>query len=126
MKRAVNINDVLQVQKRLGDVRGQIEQLQGQLNYLSRQIDMSTISVSMTSEADIEVFGIRWQPLFIIKQALRNMLTGLTSYANSMISFLFFLPQLLLWLATIALILYIVWRIIKWLRRKFFPKNPAV
>ncbi len=121
MKRAFNVNDILQVQQRLGDVRGQIEQIQGQIQFLSRQVDMSTITVSMISEADIEVFGISWRPLFVVKQSFRNMLSGLTGYVDSMIAFIFFLPWLVLWLATVLFFAYLVWRLFKWLKPKFFP-----
>ncbi len=125
LKRAFSIQDILNVQQRLGDVRGQIEQIQGQIQFLSRQIDMSTITVSMISEADIEVFGIRWRPLFVVKQSFRNMLSGLAGYVDSMIAFIFFLPRLILWLGTIVFLTFISWRTIKWLRPKFFPPRPS-
>ncbi len=121
LKRAFSIEDILNVQQRLGDVRGQIEQIQGQIQFLSRQVDMSTITVSMISEADIQVLGIRWRPLFVVKQSFYNMMSGLAGYVDSMIAFIFFLPRLILWLATIFFLIYICWRIIKWLRQKFFP-----
>lgn len=121
MKKASTVDDILQVEQRLGDVRGQIEQIQGQLQFLSRQVDMSTITVSVMSEADVEVFGIRWRPLFIVKQSFHNMLSGLTSYIDSMIVFIFFLPRLTLWIATILFFAYLAWRLFKWLKPKIFP-----
>lgn len=120
LKRASDINDILQVTQRLHSVRSQIEQIQGQLQYLSRQIDMSSITVSLTSEADIEVFGIRWRPLFVAKQALRSMFSGITGYMDIMIRLVIFIPVLLLWLATIGVGVWIVWRIIRWIRARFF------
>ncbi len=123
MKRAFNVNDILQVQQRLGDARGQIEQIQGQIQFLSRQVDMSTITISMISEADVEVFGIYWRPLFVVKQSFRNMLSGLTGYVDSMIAFIFFLPRLILWLATILFLAYLAWRLFKWFKPKLFPPH---
>lgn len=123
MKKAFTVDDTLKVSRQLSNVRGNIERIEGQLKYLSRQVDMSTISVSMTAESDIEVFGIRWRPLFIIKQSFRNLLTGLTGYVDSMISFLFKLPVLILWVVTIAIFIVIIWRILKWVKRRFFSVN---
>lgn len=124
MKRAYAVEDTLQVAERLSSVRGRVEQIQGQLQYLSRQIDMATITVSLTAEADLEVFGLRWRPLFVAKQAFRNMLSGLTSYADSLIWFVFRLPIILLWLTTILLILLGVWKLGRRIWLRLFADRP--
>lgn len=120
MKRAYTIKDMLDVSQRLSVVRGQVEQIEGQLKYLSRQIDMSSISVSLTSEADVEVFGIRWRPLYIAKQSFRTMLTGLTGYVDTMIRFAFGLPVLLVWLVTLGIAAFAGWKVISRIKRRFF------
>lgn len=120
MKRAWTVEDTLKVSQRLSAVRGQIEQIEGQLKYLSRQVDMSTISVSLTSEADIEVFGIRWRPLYVAKQSFRTMLTGFTGYVDTMIRFAFGLPVLLVWLVTLGAAVLVGYKVIRWIKRKFF------
>ncbi|MEK7160921.1 MAG: DUF4349 domain-containing protein [Patescibacteria group bacterium] len=119
MKKALKIEDILNVASRLGEVRGFIEQIQGQLKYLSQQADMASISASLTEEADVEIFGIRWRPLIIIKQSLREMLAGLQGYVDSMIGFIFRLPIILLWLATLGLVIFIGWKIARWFWQKF-------
>ncbi len=120
MKRAVTVEDTLKVSQQLSIVRGRIEQIQGQLQYLSRQVDMATITVSLTAEADTEIFGIRWRPLLVIKQALRNMLTGFTGYIDAMIGFVFFLPVLLFWVATIAIVAIGGWKVFRLVKGRFF------
>ncbi|OGZ95287.1 MAG: hypothetical protein A2676_06200 [Candidatus Sungbacteria bacterium RIFCSPHIGHO2_01_FULL_51_22] len=122
LKRAENVQDILTVTQYLSSVRSQIEQLQGQLQYLSGQVDMSTISVSFRAEADVEVFGIRWRPLYVAKDAFRNMLEGLTRYIDGIIYFALFLPVLLLWLGTFGLGIFVIWRII----RRFTNRKPAL
>ena len=119
MKKFEKIEDILNVASRLGEVRGFIEQIQGQLKYLSQQADMASISASLTEEADVEIFGIRWRPLIIIKQSLREMLAGLQGYVDSMIGFIFRLPIILLWLATLGLVIFIGWKIARWFWQKF-------
>jgi hypothetical protein len=122
MKKAAKVSDILEVQQRLSDVQGQIEQIQGQMQYLNRQVDMSTINVSLTAQADVQVFGIEWRPLFIAKQALRNLISGLTGYINFIIALIFFLPVLALWLVTLGIVLFLFWKVGKWLKKRFFPK----
>ena len=124
LKRSGTIPEVLSVTQNLNSVRSNIESIQGQLQYLTKQVDMSVITTSLTSEADVEVFGIIWRPLFVAKQAFRNMLSDLSGYIDSLIRFLFSLPVIILWVVTILLILYVVWKIIIWLKRKFFPASP--
>ena len=123
LRQSDTVQDTLNVTQYLNSVRGQIERIQGQLQYLSRQVDMSTITASLTSEADIEIFGIRWRPLFIIKQSVRNLLTGITGYVNAMIAFLFRLPVIALWIATVLGILWVLWKLALWLRGRFFPPH---
>ena len=120
MKRAVKIEDVLNVAQRLSDVRGRIERLEGQINYLSRQVDMSTITVNLTAEADVEVFGIVWSPISAIKQGVRDMLQSIINFINTIIAFVFKLPVILLWIAFIFVLLRVVWKGGIIIKRKFF------
>lgn len=84
---------------------------------------MSSISVSLTSEADVEVFGVRWRPLVVAKTALKNMMEGLTGYIDSMIGFVISIPVLILWVLTYGLGLLVIWKVGKWLKRRYWDKN---
>jgi len=46
LKKASDIKDILAIEKNLNEVRTAIEQLQGQFNYLSKKISLSTINLS--------------------------------------------------------------------------------
>lgn len=48
--RAERVGDILEVERELARVRLQIEQIQGQLIFLERRIELSTLSVSLTEE----------------------------------------------------------------------------
>lgn len=126
MKKAETVEDILNVSSRLSEVRGQIEQIQGQLKYLASQVDMTSITASLTEEGDVEVFGINWRPLYVAKQALRNTVSGLADYVDSMIKFVFQLPIILLWLATIGLIALLGWKIVRWAWRKFNNSQTSI
>ncbi len=110
LNRAYTVEDILKVRKELDRVRGNIERMQGRINYLSRQISMSTISVLLTSEADVKVLGIVWSPWGEIKVGIRDMLLGFVGLINSLIAFIFKLPLLILWLAIFAVV---VWSVLK-------------
>src|SRR3989344_917154 len=120
MDEAVKIQDVLDVASRLADVRGRIERAQGQLNYLSRQVAMSTITVSMTAEPEVQVFGIVWRPLTVIKQGFKSLLTDLAGFVDWLIRFFFALPIIILRIAFAALILWIIWIIVVAIKRRIW------
>lgn len=122
LKKAITIKDILSVQNELGNVRENIERLQGQIQFLGRQTEMSTIIVNITSKADVTIFGIYWKPISVLKQAFHNLVVGLTEYIDSMISFLLSLPVLVLWFLTYAFFGFIGWKIINWIWTRFIKK----
>jgi len=119
MDRADTVEDVLNVASRLSAVRSRIEVIEGQLKYLESQVDMSVIDVTLTAEAEIEVFGIQWRPLYIVKKAFRSMLEGLTGYVDAVIGFVFVLPIMALWGVSIFALVIIGWRILRWSMARF-------
>lgn len=123
MEKATSVQDVLSVANQLAINRGEIEVMQAQLNLLNSQIEMSTINVRMYSEADVRILGVRWKPVATIRQSLHNMLEDLTILADSLISFFFALPVIILWLGFVSLLLWIGWKIILFIYRKFFKIN---
>lgn len=120
LSRAYTVEDILKVRKELDRVRGNIERMQGRINYLSRQISMSTIAVSLTSEADVKVLGIVWSPWLEIKAGVRDMLTGIVGFVNLLIAFVFKLPLLILWLILITAVVWGGWKGVIITKRKLF------
>ena len=127
LKHASTVSDTLEVSEKLNEVRGQIEQQQAEFDALSRQIETVAITVTLGVEADTQVFGLRWRPLYQLKIAARNGLNGLGDYASIMASVIFCLPAILLWMATILVGLAVAYRILRWARRLLFARrNSAV
>ncbi len=114
MAKAQKIDDVLNVASRLADVRGRIERTQGQLNLLSRQVAMSTITVTLTPEASAREETNQWRPWTVAKEAFRGVVASLIASANVLIAFLVYLPIILLRIAFYALIIWTLWRLAKW------------
>lgn len=110
MKRSGSIPDVLSVTRELSQTRQSIEQLQGQLNYLSRQVALSSIHITLTEEVTPLLSKDEWRPLAVVKAASRETLRDLTGFIDGLLVFLVKLPLLLLEIAFFAGLIYIVWR----------------
>jgi hypothetical protein len=120
LKRAATVKDTLEVSDKLNGVRGEIEQQQGEFDALSKQVETVAITVSLRPEAEAQVFGLHWRPLYQLKLAARQGLDSVGEYAASMASFLFYLPTVLLWLGTILIGAALGWRILRWAARALF------
>jgi hypothetical protein len=125
LRKAATVQDALEVSDKLNEVRGAIEERQAEFEALSKQVATVAINVTLRAEADAQVFGLNWRPLYQLKIAAREGLDGLAGYAASMASFVFLLPTILLWLLTILAGAAIGWRILRWIARVFFqyPKR---
>lgn len=55
LQEAKNVEEILQVEKQLGDIRTEIESMQGRFNLLQSQVTMSSISFSMYEKCEFEV-----------------------------------------------------------------------
>jgi hypothetical protein len=128
LKQAGSVKDLLAVSDKLAEVRGQIEQQQAEFNALSRQVDTVAIAISLRTEAEEQVLGLNWRPLYQMKLALRDGLDAVGAYAAVMISILFYLPAVLLWMGTILMSAAAGWKVWRWAARQFFtkPKEPTV
>jgi len=97
MQKAQKIDDILTVERYLSDVRTQIEQLQGQMNYLSRQVDMSIITIILSSEPEINPGSVVWNPGTIAKDSMRDFVRMFYSFIDAVIRLvLFYLPMLII------------------------------
>lgn len=106
---------LLTVFRELSSVRGQIEQIQGQLNYLSDLTALATLEV-FVSETPVTapILAESWQPVAQARESLRSLLSSLQDMADWAINFaLFTLPVLVLTLAIpagVAWYGYLRWR----------------
>lgn len=120
LKQAKTVKDTVEVSDKLNEVRAQIDQQQAEFDALSKQVETVAVTVSLHAEADAQVFGLHWRPLYQLKVAARDGLDGIGDYASAMASFVFFIPAVLLWLTTILIGAAIAWRILRWAWRKLF------
>jgi hypothetical protein len=120
LKQAKTVKDTLEVSDQLNAVRGEIEQQQAEFDALSKQVETVALAVTLRAEADARVFGLDWRPLYQLKVAAWRGLDSVADYGASMSSFLFYLPTVLLWLATILVGAALGWRILRWAGRVLF------
>ena len=128
LRKAATVKDTLEVSDKLNEVRGAIEEKRAEFEALSKQVETVAINITLRAEADAQVFGLNWRPLYQLKTAARDGLDGFGEYAASMTTFVFYLPTILLWLFTILAGASVGWRILKWAARRLFisPKTSPV
>ncbi len=122
LDRAEKIEDILSVQSRLDDVRGQIEQLSGQLKSISNQSDLATLTVSLVPrQQPVQRASSGWDPGKTASEALAALVEIGQGLASVVIWFAIVWLPVLLVLAIIALI---VLRGLFEVRRRL-PATPA-
>jgi hypothetical protein len=120
LKEARTVKDTLDVSEKLNGVRSEIEQQQAEFEALSKQVETAAITVSLHSEAEANVFGLHWRPLYELKLAAMQGVEGLSDYATAMFSLVFYLPAILLWLATILAGAFVGWKLLRFGARAIF------
>jgi hypothetical protein len=126
MKSAAKVQDMLDVSEKLSSVRGEIEQQQAEFATLSKQVETVAITIALQAQAQADVMGFHWRPLYQLKLAGHDALDGLANYATTMTEVILYLPVILLWCATILFAAFVGWRVLRWVGRVFFGWKPAV
>lgn len=125
LKQASTVKDMLAVSEQLSEVRGQIEQQEAEFHALSRQIETVSIAIILRTEAEAQIFGLNWHPLYQLKLALHDGLESIANYGTVIITILFYLPAALLWAGTILLGVIGSWRIVRWIAMRWFGWKPV-
>jgi len=121
MKRAAAVKDILEVSSKLAEVRGRIDELEGDLKLLHHQVEMSLLTINIRGLAVAQAFGLHWRPLYEAKVALRGALTGMADYADDMVVLFVNLPVIAIWTLTIVALIKIGWLALRSTARVFFP-----
>jgi hypothetical protein len=109
---AVKIDDILAVQTRLDDVRGQIEQLQAQHKELTGLADLSTLTVTLIPTALQQAAG-GWDPGKTISDAFASLVDVGQSIGDGLIWFaIVWLPVLIV----LGIVILLAWRFVPGLR----------
>lgn len=113
MKRAGEIKDVLEVQRELNTVRGQIEQNKGRIKYLEESAELSSITVYLaTKEEELPLVEEGWRPLSAVKSGLRSLIKFWQAVTDKAIFWGIFLSP------------FILFALIIWLFKKLRRSKP--
>ncbi len=118
MEEAKTIEEILKVGDYLSRARYEIERVSGQLKNINGQVEMSSIVVDLTAESDVEVFGVRWRPLLVVKIAMKRLVGGFMEYVELLVQVIFFLPVLLLWGGTVLAVYYGLVKLVRFVRQQ--------
>ncbi|MFH1064765.1 MAG: DUF4349 domain-containing protein [Candidatus Woesearchaeota archaeon] len=99
-----NVNEMMNVERELSRVRGEIEQMQGQLRYMDSKTEMSTVTVYL------------YEPKPVVKQW--GIWTALKNALNNSLATLRWMIELIGWLLPLIISGAIIGLIVKLIRRK--------
>ncbi len=103
--KATKIADVLEVERRLTEVRGQIEQLTAQLDELNDRAGFATLTAYFSIPVvAVQVASQDWEPATIVDEAAASLISVLQGLATAGIWFLIVWLPILLVLGVIVLI----------------------
>jgi hypothetical protein len=106
LKKAEKVEDILAIQRELSNVRGQIEQVKGRIQYIDRTTDMALIDVNLQKVKPIG--GTAWNALETLKSAARGLVTFGKGLADVLIWLVIFSP---IWIIILVVVLYFTrWR----------------
>lgn len=109
LQQARTVDEILRVEQQLSNVRGQIEQLQGRLNFLQRSAELSAITLELRPYAAAQPpLPTDWSLLPVVRSAWGALLNTVQLVLSLMVWGLVFAP---IWLP----LGYLVWR---WRRRR--------
>ena len=101
------VEEIIQVEKELMRIRGDIESLEGRLNYLSKTTDTSEINLNLNEQ--VPITGESWKINDSFTSALQNLSSFAKWLADFIINIIVFIPAIIV----IALIIIFLRKIIK-------------
>jgi hypothetical protein len=104
--RAQSVNDALSIERELANIRGQIEQVQGRIQYLEERTATSQIALSIQPVAPPTAPPPAWKPARVVAQAWNASLDVLQALATVVLSALVFGW----WLAPMLAAGFVWWR----------------
>ena len=101
------VEEIIQVEKELMRIRGDIESLEGRLNYLSKTTDTSEINLNLNEQ--VPITGESWKINDSFTSALQNLSSFAKWLADFIINIIVFIPAIIV----IALIIIFLRKLIK-------------
>jgi cell division protein FtsL len=92
MKRSGKISEILDVYRELTNIRQQIEQIKGRMQYLEQSVKMSSITINLALSEELLPIppAEKWRPKYVLLQTWKGVL-------NFWKGFSYFLIRLIVW-----------------------------
>jgi hypothetical protein len=116
-ERTGKAEDILAVHREVSNIRGQIEQVKGRMQYLEKMTAMATINIELIPDVlakPIVVAG--WRPTGTAANALRTLVKTLQVIVDAAIWVIIYVLPTLVVIAIPFFILWMVWR--RWRRKR--------
>jgi hypothetical protein len=116
LQNATKTQDVLDVYSQIQQVESDIEVLKGQIKYTEQSAALSAITVNIIAEETVKPIQVGgWKPQGVARDAIQSLIYFWQGFVNFMIRFLLYtLPVLI----TIAIPLYLIFLVGRWVVRK--------
>lgn len=103
--RTQKASEVMEIYREITSVRGDIERIQGRLQYLSQMTSLSTVTVEMVPDAlAAPMVQPGWQPVAEAKAAARSLISALKALATAAIWFVLYVVPIAVIFIVVALI----------------------
>lgn len=124
-ERTQKASDVLEVYKELSKIRGEIDRLQGRVDYLKQMTAMSTINIELTpDQLSQPLLESNWRPIAIAKAAGRSLVSTLKGLGTVLIWLIVYGVPLIVVLAVLALGGKKIWEPLARLRARLIQSSP--
>lgn len=126
LAQAESLEDIITLESALADVRTEIESLTGRLRRMDSQVAYSTLTMSI--QEVVELTEIQQQPKTFVEKLGESFRRSGQNITSTLQGLIFFLveegPVLLIWVALIALVVWIIRKIIRRLQRNKPARQP--
>jgi hypothetical protein len=115
MEQARSTKDLLEAEQQLTQREAEIESIKGRMQYLEQSARLSSIWIELQPYILSQPVGKEWRPIETARRAVEALADGLRGFGDFLI---FFSIAVLPWLLLIALAIYIIYRLVRWLTRR--------
>jgi hypothetical protein len=110
-ERTGKAEEILAVHRELTNIRGQIEQLKGRMQYLERTSDLAAVTMELVPDMLAQpIASNHWRPLETVSGALRALLQTLRWLVDALIVLLLYVTPIA---ALVFVPCYVAWRVLR-------------
>ncbi len=88
MENTTDLSNTMEVFRELTNIRGQIEVLQGHINYLKESAALSSIAITLVAEASMQPIEIGgWKPQGVVRESIQRLVRSFQGLVDFLIRF---------------------------------------